>query len=263
MTNIFDTHAHYTDSAFDSDRDYLLSKYLPKSGIKHVLLAGCNIKESLGNVELSKKYDYIYAAAGFHPDAVAKGPLEKSDFDALINIIENNDIKAVGEIGLDYHYEPYNKAWQREIFEKQLEIAKDFNLPVIIHSRDATADYLEILEKYRPRGVVHCFSGSADTCKIVVEKLGMYVGFTGAITFKNAKKAPEAVACCPVDRLLFETDCPYMAPDAFKEKGKRRPRSDSSMIAETAKVAAGFKNMDTQKLIDLACENGERLFNIK
>lgn len=263
MKSIFDTHAHYTDEAFDADRDELLSKYLPENGIKHVLLAACDIKETLGNIELSKKYDYIYAAAGFHPDAVFEHMLEKEEYDKLGEIISKNDIKAIGEIGLDYHYEGYNESWQKALFKAQLGLAKDFDLPVIIHARDATKDYLDILDEYRPRGVVHCFSGSEDTAKIIVEKFGMYLGFGGVITFKNARKVIGAVEYCPEDRFLFETDCPYMAPEPYRKKHKGRLRCDSSMIAQTAEKAAEIRHCDAQGLVYKACENGEELFNIK
>lgn len=262
MTGIFDTHSHYSDEAFDSDRDYMLSTYLPENGVKHIMLAGCSIEESEMNVELSKKYAHVYAAVGIHPENVYKNPIEESTISWLRNILQNNkDIKAVGEIGLDYHYEGFNKEWQYEAFRKQLEIAKEFDLPVIIHARDATQDYLDILHEYRPKGVVHCFSGSAETALEVVNKLGMYVGFTGVITYKNARKVIKAVEAVPLERLLFETDCPYLVPTPARKK--HGSRCDSSMIKYTAEKAAEIKGMDAQKLVDIACENGERLFDIK
>jgi TatD DNase family protein len=258
--SIFDTHAHYSDTAFDEDRDYLLSEYLPKNNIKRVLLAGCNISESEMNIELSKKYDYIYAAVGIHPETVYKEPIGESTYEWLIDTLKNNNVTALGEIGLDYHYEGYNKQWQADAFKRQLEIAKDFDLPVIIHARDATQDYLDILHYYKPRGVVHCFGGSRETAREITQKLGMYIGFTGVITFKNARKTLEAVDEVPMDRILFETDAPYLAPEPFRKK--YRARCDSSMIAYTAQKAAEVKKCDVEKIIDIACENGERLFGI-
>ena len=263
MGAIFDTHAHYTDSAFDRDRDYLLGDYLPAHNIKRIMLAGCNMTESRGNIALAKKYDYICAAAGFHPEYVYERELTEEDYRQLCSLLETEDFRAVGEIGLDYHYEGYNKEWQAAAFRRQLEIAKDFDLPVIIHARDATKDYLDILTEYKPRGVVHCFGGSRDTAEYIVEKLGMYVGFTGAITFSNAKKVLPAVEYVPDDRIVFETDAPYMAPDAYKEKKKPRPRCISSMIDATAQRAAEIRGCDTAELIDRACENGEILFGLK
>lgn len=260
LRNIFDTHAHYSDSAFDSDRDELLGEYLPSMGIKHILLAGCSIEESESNLELSHKYDYVYAAAGIHPELMYKAPADENLWNLLREFLQKNkDIKALGEIGLDYHYEGFNKKWQADAFRTQLEIAKDFNLPVIIHARDATQDYLDILHEYRPRGVVHCFSGSAETAREVVEKLGMYIGFTGVITYKNARKILGAAEYVPDDRILFETDCPYMTPEPNRKKSRR---CDSSMIPSTAARAAELRHTDVQTLLQKACENGEELFDI-
>ena len=174
------------------------------------------------------------------------------------DIIRNNPkAVAVGEIGLDYHYDGYDRDRQIQIFEEQMELAKELDLPVIIHSRDAVEDTLTLLKKHRPRGIVHCFSGSAEVAKEII-KLDMYIGFTGVLTFKNAKKALKALAEVPMERLLLETDCPYMAPVPFRGK-----RCDSSMIAYTAEKAAEIKEMDVQQLIDITCNNGKQIYNIK
>lgn len=255
MTGIFDTHSHYADSAFDEDREQILSE-LPDNGVRLIMLAASDLEDSAVNSELSRKYGYIYAAAGVHPESVDETPPDY--IDTLKSIISANPkIKAVGEIGLDYHYDNYDREKQISLFRRQTELAAQLDLPVIVHSRNATEDTVDILREYRPRGVVHCFSGSAETAKEIIS-LGMYIGFTGVLTFKNAKKALKALAAVPADRLLMETDCPYMAPEPMRGK-----RCDSSMIAYTAAKAAEIKGMDVQELIDITCRNGMELFGIK
>ena len=200
MTGIFDTHSHYADSAFDEDREQVLRE-LPEKGVKMVMLAASGMEDSAENSRLSKEYDYIYAAAGVHPESVDETP---GDYLGRLKdiIAANEKIKAVGEIGLDYHYEGYDREKQIRFFREQLELAAELDMPVIVHSRDAVEDTVEILSEYRPKGVVHCFSGSAETAKEIL-KLGMYIGFTGVLTFKNAKKALKALAEVPMDRLLL------------------------------------------------------------
>lgn len=254
MTGIFDTHAHYADEAFDEDREELLER-LPGQGIGLVMLASSGIDDTKANSELSAQYAYIYAAAGVHPENADNVPEDYLDI-IRDTMSRNFKIKAIGEIGLDYHYEGYDRERQIMLFTQQLELARELDMPVIIHTRDAWEDTMDILKKYRPRGVVHCFSGSAETAREIL-KLGMYIGFTGVLTFRNAKKAIKALEVIPTDRLLFETDCPYMAPVPFRGK-----RCDSSMIQYTAEKAAGVKGMDTQELINIACENGKKLFGI-
>lgn len=254
MNNIFDTHAHYADRAFDEDRFELLDK-LPDMGVKYVMLASSSVEDTAENAAIAEKYDYIYAASGVHPESVDNNPAD------YIDIVRNtalicDKIKAIGEIGLDYHYDGCSREKQIKLFEEQLVLAAELDLPVIVHSRDACEDTLTLLKKHRPRGVVHCFSGSAETAKEIVT-LGMYVGFTGVLTFKNAKKALKALAEVPIDRLLLETDCPYMAPVPFRGK-----RCDSSMIAYTAAAAAEIKGLDVQELIDITCKNGKIFYGI-
>lgn len=255
ISNIFDTHAHYADHAFDGDRGQILAE-LPQKGVKYVMLASSSLEDTAENSVLAEKYDYIYAAAGVHPENADTTPadyLEKVRQTAL----NCPKVRAIGEIGLDYHYEGYDREKQIVLFEEQLELAKELGLPVIIHSRDAWEDTFQILKKHRPKGILHCFSGSAETAREIV-KLGMYIGFTGVLTFKNAKKAIKALAEVPMDRLLLETDCPYMAPVPFRGK-----RCDSSMIAYTAEKAAEIKGTDVQELVDITCENGKRIYSIE
>lgn len=255
MNGIFDTHAHYADHAFDEDREAVLTG-LPSRGVKYVVLASSSVEDTADNDELSRKYGYIYAAAGVHPESADSTPADYLDI--LRKIIRGNPkIRAVGEIGLDYHYDGFDRGRQIRLFTEQLELAEEVDLPVIVHSRDACEDTLKILEKYKPRGVVHCFSGSAETASEIL-KIGMYIGFTGVITFKNAKKAVRALEAVPLDRLLLETDCPYMAPTPFRGK-----RCDSSMIAYTAEKAAEIKGISTQELIDITCRNGMTFYGLE
>ncbi len=254
-TGVFDTHAHYADPAFDEDRDAVLEA-LPSLGVKYVMLAASNCEDTAENAVLAQKYGYIWSAAGVHPEFADNVPADY--LDTVRNTISSNaKTVALGEIGLDYHYEGYDREAQIRLFREQLALARELDVPVIVHSRDACEDTLAQLREFRPRGVVHCFSGSAETAAEIV-KLGMYIGFTGVITFKNAKRALRALEAVPNDRLVLETDCPYMAPVPFRGK-----RCDSSMIAYTAEKAAEIKGMPVQELIDMTCRNGLALFNIK
>lgn len=254
MENIFDTHAHYADNAFDEDRYEILTS-LPSQGVKYVTLASSSVEDMAENSEISRKYDYIYTAAGVHPESVDNNP--ENYLDIVNTVIKDNPkVRAVGEIGLDYHYDGFDREKQIKLFCEQLELADALDMPVIVHSRDACEDTLNILKKYRPKGVVHCFSGSAETAAEIV-KLGMYVGFTGVITFKNAKKAIKALETVPMERLLLETDCPYMAPVPFRGK-----RCDSSMIAMTAQKAAEIKGVTVQEILDITCCNGMEFYGI-
>ena len=252
--NIFDTHSHYADSAFDGDRDELLAA-LPDKGVRFAALAGSSMQDSAENVALAQKYGYIYAAVGVHPESVDETP---SDYrEKLTELVKSSEkVRAIGEIGLDYHYENYDRDKQILFFRQQLELARELSLPVIVHSRNASEDTLDILKEYRPAGVVHCFSGSAEVAREVI-KLGMYIGFTGVLTFKNAKKALRALEAVPLDRLLFETDCPYMAPEPLRGR-----RCDSSMICYTAEKAAQIKGVSTQELLDITCRNGMDFYHI-
>ena len=255
MNNIFDTHAHYADHAFDEDREQILAS-LPEKGVKYVTLASSSVEDTAENSELAQKYDYIYAAAGVHPESVDTNP---ADYLETVRkaISENPKIRAVGEIGLDYHYDGYDREKQIDLFREQLELACELDMPVIVHSRDACEDTLVLLREFKPKGVVHCFSGSAETAREII-RLGMYIGFTGVLTFKNAKKALRALAEVPLGRLLLETDCPYMAPVPFRGK-----RCDSSMIAYTAQKAAEIKGIPVDELLEITCRNGMALYNIQ
>lgn len=254
FTQIFDTHSHYTDSAFDEDRDQVLDA-LPKEGIVHAVLAGTTLEDSAAGIALTRRYDYLYAAVGIHPETAGQQP---ADYLAqLERMAADPRVVAVGEIGLDYHYEGYDRDVQIRLFREQLDLAKQLDLPVIIHARDCTEDYVNILREMRPRGVVHCFSGSAETAREVL-KLGMYIGFTGVLTFKNAKKALKALAEVPEDKLVLETDCPYMAPEPH-----RGTRNDSSNLSYVAARIAEIKGVSVQEVEQTTWENACRVFSVR
>lgn len=249
--NIFDTHAHYDDEQFEEDRDELIA-FLPSLGVANIINCGCDLSSSLKSIELSEKYDFVYCAAGIHPSNIT----EKSDdeLNEIKKLYSNPKCIAIGEIGLEYHYDDISKERQLEIFEKQLIVSKELDLPVIVHDREAHEDTMNLLRKYKPRGVVHCFSGSVEMAKEVI-RLGMYIGLGGAVTFKNAKKPIEVAEYLPEDRLLLETDCPYMAPVPH-----RGHRNSSDLIAFSAEKIAQVRGVETQALINKAKENAERLF---
>lgn len=250
---IIDSHAHYDDSAFDGDREQLLSSMF-ESSVELIIEMGCSMESSRNSVALSQKYPQIYAAVGVHPEDCSK--VYDGYIEELEQLSRNEKVVAIGEIGLDYHYDGFDREKQIEVFEQQLILAQRLNLPVVIHSRDATKDCMELLKKYKPKGVVHCFSGSAETAKEIIS-LGMYIGFTGVLTFKNARKAIEACEVIPTDRLLLETDCPYMAPVPFRGK-----RCDSTMIRFTAEKMAEIKGVTPDKIQEICNNNAKILFAI-
>ncbi len=254
MTGIFDPRAHDDDERFDEDRDTLWQA-LPQKGVCRVINCGVALASSRTTLALSHKYDYIYAAIGIHPEDC--GDAAESDYDALMELYSDPKVVAVGEIGLDYYWDTVPKDVQIKAFERQLMLANELDLPVIVHDREAHADTMMLLQKHRPRGVLHCVSGSVETMQEAV-KLGFYIGLGGAVTFKNAKKPLAVAAAVPLDRLLLETDCPYMAPVPFRGK-----RNDSSLIAYVAETIAAVRGMEPQVLIDQCRENADRLFQLK
>ncbi len=253
VTGIFDTHAHYDDERFNEDREALLHS-LPQKGVCGVINCGTTVPTSHFSVELAEQYDYIYAAVGIHPEE-ANG-ITDADFDVLLPLYQHPKVAAVGEIGLDYYWDSVPKETQREVFARQLDLANQLHLPVIIHDREAHEDTLRLLKEFRPQGVMHCFSGSAEFAKEIL-RLGMYIGLGGAATFKNARKPLEVAAMCPADRLLLETDCPYMAPVPFRGK-----RNDSSLIVHIAERLSAVRGEDAQALTDQCRKNAERLFRL-
>ena len=251
MNNIFDTHAHYDDEWFDEDREALLSS-LPEKGVIRVISCGCDLKSTKANMALAEKYNYIYFAAGFHPENLEGASL--SDLAEIRKIAQHPKCVAIGEIGLDYHWMASPKEVQIEFFRAQIELAKELALPVIIHDREAHGDTLDILRETKPQGVLHCFSGSKEMAAEII-KMGMYIGMNGVATFKNARKSLEVVRAIPTERLLLETDCPYLSPEP--NRGKRNDSGNIPYIAERLGTELGI---DPQELLNITTENAKRLF---
>lgn len=251
--NIFDTHSHYDDPQFDGDRDELLNS-LPQKGIIGVVSCGCDPETTRFNAQLAEKYDYIYFAAGFHPENLEG--LNADDLAMVEQYAKQKKCVAIGEIGLDYHWMASSKEVQKEFFAAQCELANKLDMPVIVHDREAHADTLEILKQYKPKGVLHCFSGSAETAKEIV-KMGMYIGLNGVATFKNARKSIEAAKAIPIERLVLETDCPYLAPVPCRGK-----RNDSSFIPYIAERLSGELGISAQELLNITAQNAKRLYEL-
>lgn len=253
MIQIFDSHAHYDDSAFDDDRDAIIEK-IQKAGVSRVLNCGADIRGCEKTIEFVKKYDFMYGTIGVHPEHAADAV---KNLNRIGDMLQNDKITAVGEIGLDYYYEGYDREMQLKAFRAQMDIAKSLGLPVVIHDRDAHEDTLRILKEFKGvKGVLHCFSGSVEYAKEVL-KLDYYIGFTGVITFKNAKKAIDVLNFIPDDKMLAETDCPYMAPVPH-----RGERCDSSFLVHTIKKIAEIKNIEYDAACAKTFENASVLFNI-
>lgn len=250
---VIDTHAHYDDEAFDADRFELLDE-LFQTTVDRIINIGCTLKSSKTAIEFAERYDGMYAAVGIHPEDTDSLPPDY--LDRLREMCRNPKVVAVGEIGLDFHREGHDKETQRRCFREQLLLAKEEDLPIVVHSREATKETLELLAEYQPRGVVHCFSGSAETAREIL-KIGMMISFTGVLTFKNAKKAVEACKIIPLDRIMLETDSPYMAPVPYRGK-----RCHSGMVYEIAQKAAEIKGMATESLLQACNENAVRFFGL-
>lgn len=251
-SNIFDTHAHYDDTAFDEDRETIFD-YLKAGGVSQVVTCACDYAGSLKALEYSKKNDFVYAAVGIHPENV--DDICENELNQIIALYDEEKVVAIGEIGLDYHWDT-DRTKQLEIFEKQLILANEYDLPVIIHDREAHEDTFNLLKKHKPRGVVHCYSGSVEMAKELL-KLGFYIGLGGVVTFKNARKAVSVAEFLPADRILLETDCPYLAPVPLRGK-----RCDSTMISHTAEFIATLREVDTQEFINQCNSNARQLFRI-
>ncbi len=252
---LFDTHAHLDDARFDEDREVVINM-LKDEGVSLVVNIGADLKSSAQSVELSEKYDFIYASVGVHPDATDE--LDEDGIKKLTEWLKKDKVVAVGEIGLDYHNMGATKEVQKRWFERQLLLAKELNMPYIIHDRDAHGDVLEILKKHGYyNGVMHCYSGSSEMAKEVTS-LGMMVSFAGPVTFKNAPKAKEAAKAVPLDKLMIETDCPYLSPEPFRGK-----RNDSSRVRYVAEEIARLKGISFEEVARITKENGKRFYNIK
>ncbi|MBE6719454.1 MAG: TatD family deoxyribonuclease [Ruminococcaceae bacterium] len=252
-TNIFDTHSHYDDGQFDEDRIELLSSIEDK-GVCTVVSCGVDTPTSKANMELAEKFGFMYFAAGFHPENLEGYTI--GDLADIERIAAHRKCVAIGEIGLDYHWMSSTKDVQKDFFREQILLAKRLDMPVIVHDREAHGDTLDILKETKPKGVLHCFSGSVEMAREII-KIGMYIGLNGVVTFKNARKSLEVVKDIPLDRLVLETDCPYLAP--VPHRGKR---NDSSYIPHIAERIGDVLDMDAQEILDITSENAKKLFEL-
>ena len=254
MNNIFDSHAHYDSEAFNDDRKELLNA-LPEQGVCGIINCGSDMASSLKSLELADEFDFVYAACGIHPHE-AEGC--KDGYIAVLKkLCGETKCVAVGEIGLDYYWTQDNKDLQKRWFAAQCDFANARNLPVIVHDREAHEDTLCILKDLKPRGVLHCYSGSVETANELL-KLGMYIGIGGVSTFKNAKRVREVIKEVPLERILLETDAPYLAPEPYRSK-----TCHSGMIIRVAEKIAEIKNTDTDTVLSVTKQNTFNLFNIK
>ena len=252
---LFDTHAHYDDEAFDADRDAVLTA-LPGQGVGLVLNPGCDVESSRKAVQYAAAYPHVYAAVGIHPENC--GGYTAGDLAVLEKLAQQPGVAAIGEIGLDYYWaETPPRELQQQVLGEQLALARELALPVIIHDREAHADTLAIIREFPGiTGVFHCFSGSPEMAQELL-KLGWYLGFDGPVTYKNARRAPEVAAVTPLDRMLIETDSPYMTPVPYRGK-----RNDSGYVHLVAEKLAEWKGVTPEEMARITTENGKRLFRI-
>ena len=252
---LFDTHAHLDDRAFHEDREALITG-LPEKGVGLVMNPGCSLESSRHAVALAEKYDHVYAAVGSHPDVASEvNAAVLEEYRKLCKL--NAKVKAIGEIGIDYHYEDIPREIQLRAFRLQMELAQELGLPVIVHEREAHEDGMAVVREFPDvTGVFHCYSGSAEMARQLVDR-GWYIGFTGVLTFKNARKAIETAASIPLDRIVLETDCPYMAPEPFRGK-----RNDPGYLYRMAEKLAEIRGLSLEEIQTITTENGKRLYRI-
>lgn len=256
MEKIFDSHSHYNDKAYTQDVAEVLQR-IQDSGVCHIINCGYNLVSSEKALAQAKRYSFISCSAGYHPQN--SDEMTEGAFSELATLLKEEKVVSLGEIGLDYYYENApDKEIQKQVFIKQLDLALNLDMPIIVHTRDAMQDTLEILSPYAHKlsGVIHCYSGSAESCVELV-RMGFYIGFTGVVTFKNARRALEALHTVPLDRLLVETDCPYMAPEPYRGK-----RCDSSMLHFTVEKIAAELGLSKDEVAKATRENAERLFKL-
>jgi len=254
---LFDSHAHYDDEKFNTDRFEVLDS-LKENGVDKIVNVACSMKSSVEIQCLAEKYPFIYTTVGVHPEDV--GGLTEEDMQKLLELSRLPKVVAIGEIGLDYYYDDVPKDIQQKWFARQLDLAKEASLPVVIHDRDAHADCVRILKEHEIEkigGVMHCYSGSNEMAKEVL-KMGMYFGFGGTLTFKNAKKVQASAEVIPIDRILLETDCPYLAPEPY-----RGTRNSSLLMKYTAEKLAEIKGISIDEVIKITNENAMRFYRIE
>ena len=250
-----DTHAHYDDDAFAEDRDELLAN-LPAKGIEKVIIPSCSVPGSAVALELAERYPHVYAACGIHPEDLPDDPLPAAE--KLRPFLEDPRCVAVGEIGLDYYWDKSRKEEQKAVFDAQLVLALEYGLPVIVHDREAHGDSLDIVSSYPDlKGVFHCFSGSAEMAAELLKR-GWYLGFDGPVTYKNARKTVEVLEICPLDRILLETDSPYLSPVPMRGK-----RNDSTNLHYIAEKIAEIKGVHVERIAEQTSENAKMLFGLR
>ena len=252
LNNIFDSHAHYDDKWFDEDREELLNT-LPEQGVSGAVCNAVDLKSAEVIRGYAERYPYIYFTAGFHPENLEDMP--ENYLDGIKEYLKHPKCVAIGEIGLDYYWD-IPKDLQLKVFEEQLRLSKELDVPVVVHDREAHGDTMDLLRRYKPKGLMHCFSGSVELMREVM-RLGMSISLGGVVTFKNARHSVDCAREVPIDRLLLETDAPYMAPVPFRGK-----RNDSRKIALVAEKIAEIRSMDAQELLNITAENAKRLYNI-
>lgn len=252
---LFDTHAHLDDQAFDQDRRELIAQ-LPQAGIGLMMNPGCSLASSRNAAALAREYDFLYAAVGSHPDAADE--VTPQVLDAYRQLCRDNPkVLAIGEIGLDYHYEDIPRQRQLAAFRDQMALAQELGLPVIVHEREAHADGMAVVEEFpQVTGVFHCYSGSVEMAQWLVSR-GWYIGFTGVLTFKNARKAVEVAQQLPLERIVLETDCPYMSPEPHRGK-----RNDPSRLPFMAQKLAQLRGLSAEEVATITTENGRRLYRL-
>ena len=253
---IFDSHAHYNDEKFEADREEVLSK-IYKSGVTKIVNAGYSLESSKKAIEIANKHEFIYATVGISPNDIEG--YKKEDLKEITKFAQSKKVVAIGEIGLDFYWNKENKDLQKEVFISQIEIANKLNLPIIIHTREAIYDTLEILKNNNcnKKGVFHCCPFNVDLVREGL-KLGFYISFAGPVTFKNSKNASEIINMVPLDKMLIETDSPYLSPEPLRGK-----RNDSRNVKYIAKKIADVKQIDTEEVAKITYENAKRIFEIK
>lgn len=253
MPYIFDTHAHYDSEKFEGSRDDVLSA-LPSANVCTVVNCATDIPSAYATLELARRYYFVYAAVGIHPHEAEDVP---DDYiDTLRTLAAEDKVVAIGEAGLDYHYDFSPRDIQRKVFREQLELARELDMPIIVHDREAHEDTYRLLREFKPKGVVHCFSGSVELAMEAI-RYGMYIGLGGAVTFKNARVPLEVAAAIPLERLLLETDAPYMAPVPYRGK-----LCTSAMIEQTAQVIAQIRGISYDDLLCVTEQNAKALYNM-
>ena len=251
---LFDTHAHLNDPAFDEDRAQLLETF-KDAGVGLVLNAGCSLESSRDIIKMAENYPWLYASVGSHPDSADE--VNEEVIEEYRKLCAHEKVKAIGEIGLDYYYEDIPREIQKSAFRMQMALANELDMPVIIHEREAHDDGMRIVKEFpKVKGVFHCYSGSAEMARQLVN-MGWYIGFTGVLTFKNARKEVETAASIPLDRIVLETDCPFMAPEPYRGK-----RNDPGYLPKMAEKLAEIRGISVEEAIAVTTENAKRLYHI-